>query len=233
MRAPLNALFDKDIPADIVLKSGTIQAQCASVFQVEEIHIAGSVEKRKREFRAGRSLAREALEKLGIDPCAIPVGPNREPVWPSMATGSISHCSSIGVVAVGLRTVYESIGVDIEPNEPLPQDVPELIFSNYERDSPQASTDIQNLDTLTFSAKETVFKCLFPILGFYFDFKDVSLSFDTDGRRFTAHLPPRIAEQVGRRQLIGHYYCTNESYILTLAYLEAYEHQEHFHFDRP
>jgi 4'-phosphopantetheinyl transferase EntD len=224
MRAPLNALFDNDIPADIVLKSGAIQAQRASMFKVEETHIAGSVEKRKREFRAGRALAREALEKLGIGPCAIPVGPNREPIWPAMITGSISHCSSLGVVALGLRNAYKSIGVDIELNKPLPPDIPELIFTNHERNSLPGSTGIQNLDTLTFSAKETVFKCLFPILGFYFDFKDVSLGFDTAEKRFTAHLPGRIAEQIGRSQLVGHYHMS-KSYILTLTYLEAHERQ--------
>jgi 4'-phosphopantetheinyl transferase EntD len=222
MRAPLNALFDIDIPADIVLKSGAIQTQRASMFKVEETHIAGSVEKRKREFRAGRSLAREALEELGIGPCAIPVGPNREPIWPAMITGSVSHCSSLGVVALGLRNAYESIGVDIELNKPLPQDIPELIFTNHERNSLPGSPGVQNLDTLTFSAKETVFKCLFPILGFYFDFKEVSLGFDTAGKKFTAHLPARIAQQIGRGQLIGHYH-TSESYILTLVYLEAFE----------
>lgn len=219
MPATLKTRLDCDIPADIVLKYGTIQPRCPSVFKVEETHIAESVEKRKHEFRTGRSLAREALEKLGIAPCAIPVGPNREPIWPAMVTGSISHCSSLGVVALGLRTVYKSIGVDIELNRPLPQNIPEMIFANQERDSKQGDTNIQNHDTLTFSAKETVFKCLFPVVGFYFDFKEVTLSFDAARRRFIADLPPRITQQIGITQLIGHY-DTSETYILTIAHLE-------------
>jgi len=225
MSGPLNALLDQDMPADIVLKSGIIKAHPESMFQVEETHIAGSVEKRRREFRAGRSLAREALGKLGIEACAIPMGPNREPIWPAMITGSISHCSSIGVVALGRRSVYEGIGVDIELDKPLPQDIPELVYTKQERNSAQGSSGIQNYDTLTFSAKETVFKCLFPLLGFYFDFKEVTLGFDTAERRFTAHLPARIAQQIGRSQLVGHYWITG-GYILTLAYLKASEHQE-------
>jgi 4'-phosphopantetheinyl transferase EntD len=54
----------------------------------------GSVEKRWREFAAGRSCARKALAASGHAPVAVLQGAGREPVWPQGIVGSITHCST-------------------------------------------------------------------------------------------------------------------------------------------
>lgn len=208
------------LPSGIVLRAATELRGRPSEFEVEEARVVTAVEKRKSEYRTGRNLARQALANLGIQPCAIPSGPKGEPHWPPGIVGSISHCKGICLAAVAHESTFHSIGVDVEVNKPLPAGIPEMIFSANEPFGHPDSCVINCLDTLTFSAKESIFKCLFPIVGFYFDFKEVSLTFHARDRRFIAKLPERIATTLGFGYLDGRY-AENEDYIVTFAYLKA------------
>ncbi|GAA0839833.1 hypothetical protein GCM10009113_03930 [Marinobacter szutsaonensis] len=208
------------LPGGIILRAATEFRDHPSEFGIEEARVVAAVEKRKNEYRTGRNLARQALANLGIQPCAIPSGPKGEPCWPPGIVGSISHCKGLCLAAVAPESTFHSIGVDVELNKPLPAGIPEMIFSAEECLRHPHPNLISCLDTLTFSAKESVFKCLFPIVGFYFDFKEVSLTFQTRDRHFMAQLPERIATTVGFDYLDGKY-AEIEDYIVTFAYLKA------------
>src|SRR3984957_6533699 len=91
------------------------------------------VPKRYREFATGRTCARQALGILGFPRSPILVGPSRQPLWPPGAVGSITHCTGYCAAAVGRREDYRAIGIDAEPNEPLSQDVLELVATVEEK----------------------------------------------------------------------------------------------------
>lgn len=141
--------------------------------------VARAVPKRRTEFARGRACAREALRRAGheaggIHPpglVEIPVGPSREPVWPTGFTGSITHCDGF-VAAVAARAgVVRGIGLDAEVDRPLPDGVPAQVVTPEEGAG----------DILRFSAKESIHKAVFPLTGVWLDFLDVVVEL-SDGR---------------------------------------------------
>src|SRR5277367_2552834 len=61
-----------------------------------------AVRARRTEFLAGRACARSALRKLadGRADDAIPIGPDRAPVWPAGIVGAITHAHGFAAAAV-------------------------------------------------------------------------------------------------------------------------------------
>jgi 4'-phosphopantetheinyl transferase EntD len=81
----------------------------------EEERDLGSVgEGRRRDFRAGRACARQALTRLGLAPAPLLRRPDRSPAWPSGAVGSISHCPGFCAAAVASAARYGALGLDVE-----------------------------------------------------------------------------------------------------------------------
>lgn len=149
------------------------------LFPEEEIALARAVEKRRVEFARGRSCARTALMAAGGDSVAIPVGPNREPLFPAGWAGSITHCDGFvaAVVARQRRAILEGLGIDAEPVVHLEDGVVDLILTHHDaeaRRSPERTS-------IVFSAKEAVFKAVFPAVGVWIDFADVGLDVSPDG----------------------------------------------------
>jgi 4'-phosphopantetheinyl transferase EntD len=152
----------------------------------EEDAILGSVSNRRRAtFAMGRHCGREAMRKLGLAPGPILCGSSREPIWPPDVCGSITHCEDYTAAATALRRDLRSIGIDAENLQPLSASVISQIAVPQEQRwiesngrSPRA--------LLVFSAKESVFKAWFPIVGTYLAFEDVTLDFEEETKRFRA-----------------------------------------------
>ena len=145
-------------------------------------------EKRRREFAAGRHCARKALACLGEGPIALPVGAGRAPVWPPGFTGSISHTDDIAIAAVARRSELRSLGIDLESADPLEPDLLELVCRQEERAALTASNmDAELSAKLIFSAKESVYKCLWPLTGIFLEFHDIGIRIDPVAHRFTAY----------------------------------------------
>lgn len=154
-----------------------------------EISAAASMSgKRRREFAAGRHCAREALAQLGHEAVPVPVGPGRAPVWPPGIIGSISHTDDIAIAAVGRASDLCSLGIDVESADPLERDLLKLVC----REEELAALTANNLQPevgakLIFSAKESVYKCLWPLTGMFLEFDAISIRIDPVGHRFTAY----------------------------------------------
>lgn len=134
-----------------------------------------AVQKRKAEFIAGRYCAQTALAQLDnkLD-AVIEIGANREPLWPEGVIGSITHTESYASALVAHRNKVRAIGIDseawIRPGS-LDNDSRHILtrtegYADFER---LFETPLHYL-TLIFSAKESLFKCLFPIVNTFFDF---------------------------------------------------------------
>jgi 4'-phosphopantetheinyl transferase EntD len=153
----------------------------------ERSFLARAVPTRVLEFTSGRGCARAALARLGCPPVAIAVGAQREPLWPPGFIGSITHCKGHCAAAVarwapGTAHGIASLGLDAEPALPLPQDVARVVCTDGEREwIEQHRQDGLPWDRLIFSAKESVFKCSFPITRHFLDFHDVELTFVGEG----------------------------------------------------
>jgi 4'-phosphopantetheinyl transferase EntD len=169
------------------------------------------VAKRVTEFVHGRHCARAAMAGLGLPPAAIPVGRNREPLWPASVVGSITHSGHVAAAAVASVSELRGIGIDIEKSEPLEADIAELIRREDETDW-NSGEDAKAL----FSIKESVYKCIYPLLGRFVDFREMRVSRDAEGQyvaepQFSTHLDIPV-------RLYGRYHI-GETYILSSAWI--------------
>lgn len=78
--------------------------------------------RRQREFATARSCARTALARLGVPPVPVLASPRGAPRWPAGVVGSITHCDGYRAAAVAYTRDVVSLGIDAEPDEPLPND---------------------------------------------------------------------------------------------------------------
>ncbi|MEZ0073195.1 4'-phosphopantetheinyl transferase [Planotetraspora sp. GP83] len=144
---------------------------------------------RALEFRAGRHCARTALTRLGVAPAPVPRGPDRAPRWPEGVVGSITHCRGYCAAAVARSSAFTAIGIDAEPDEPLPSVVLRRIALPAElRALPTGAA----WGRLLFSAKESVYKVWAPATGRWLGFDEAEVRFDPPAGRFEASVlvPP-------------------------------------------
>lgn len=146
---------------------------------LEQEGIAGASQARQLEFRAGRCVARELLRGLGALEPVVLRARDRSPVWPLGFVGSIAHTDTTCLVVVARSPWIESVGVDIEPNEALEEDLFADVATPRERAwlaSVPASRRGHCARRL-FAAKEAVYKCLHPIDQEFLGFHDVEIDF--------------------------------------------------------
>ncbi len=148
----------------------------------EEQAIADSFssQKRRTEFILGRICAHSALSRFGLESVPILRNPEtREPCWPDSVCGSITHSGEFAAVAVGLKKEIKGIGIDLES---FSRSVDYKIRRHVCVDS-----ELEWLDSLPikqanralriiFSAKESIFKCFYPITGTFLNFRDAAVT---------------------------------------------------------
>lgn len=130
-----------------------------------------------REFAAGRLCAARALLDAGSRELAVGIGAAREPCWPPGFVGSITHSHVRAGAAVASASALRSIGLDFEPifDADAMRDAAGAVLSATERLLP-AVWPARELATIVFSAKESLYKCLYPLARTFFEFRDVEVA---------------------------------------------------------
>ena len=134
---------------------------------------AGSVIKVRRASGAARIVARGLLSRFGQAPRAIPKSTAGMPVWPDGIVGSLAHDAQIAIAAVARKQEFLSVGIDIEPAEPLAPDLLNIVATAKERDRIQ---DDPCQGRLLFSVKEAIYKAVYPLDRTFLDHHDVEVS---------------------------------------------------------
>jgi 4'-phosphopantetheinyl transferase EntD len=152
--------------------------------------IERAVPKRRREFTAGRACAREALASFGVEDFPLVAGPDRAPVWPPGFVGSLTHCDGYCAAAVARRDDAGSLGIDVERLRPLEEPLVRRICSAEER---RRLGDLPGLDgelgaLAIFSAKESAYKCYYPLAGAVLEYADIEIRLGPEPGRFEAAL---------------------------------------------
>jgi len=192
----------------------------------EEVSISRAVDKRKREFRAGRSCAHQAINGLlnnrTQDRVPIRVGNSRQPCWPDGIVGSISHSGTHCSAVVAMSSDIISIGHDVEKARPLEKNVHRMICTDNERHfiSLHSESTIP-LSTLIFSAKESIHKTYHPLNNHMLDFLDAEIEVDLTSNSFLAKITnPETNPTHNISQLKGSY-SIDSNFIYTCIYLLA------------
>jgi 4'-phosphopantetheinyl transferase EntD len=172
-----------------------------ALFAEEEAAVARAVEKRRREFATGRHCARAALAVLGLPPAPVLRGERGAPRWPDGIVGSITHCDGYRAAAAARGRDVLTVGLDAEPDQPLPDLVLGAISGPAERamlSALAATAPGTCWDRLLFSAKESVYKAWFPLTGRWLGFTDAVVTVSPADGTFEARLLVTGAEAGGR-----------------------------------
>jgi 4'-phosphopantetheinyl transferase EntD len=165
--------------------------------------LPGAVPARLAEFSAGRSAARAAMHALGQAPVAVPIAKTRAPIWPQGMTGSISHCAGACFAIAGKSYEYQGLGLDLEPNLPLPMDLwPTILRVEELQEMAHLCHEQAAYRALQiFTAKEAAYKAQYPITGQLFDFQ--TLRIRLQNQSFTAEFTQDIGPFAVGHQIIG------------------------------
>lgn len=130
---------------------------------------------RQAEFCYGRVAASAALQDLGLAKIEVPVGAQREPVWPQGVLGSISHIDGLAGAAVAACTHLDGLGIDLERTtrgesqaalRETVLDAEELTLLKRIH----GTLTLEEKVTLVFSAKESLYKAAYRTVGRLFGF---------------------------------------------------------------
>ena len=173
-------------PPGVAVAEHTAGTLTGSLLPEERAALGNATEGRVREFATGRSCARQALAVLGVTPAPILRGADRQPLWPAGVVGSITHCRGYCGAAVARRADFASLGVDAEPNEPLPYGVIDHVALPQEQAWIRQRSDGVHWDRLLFCAKEAVFKAWYPLTEHWLRFADVLVHWEPERGAFRA-----------------------------------------------
>jgi 4'-phosphopantetheinyl transferase EntD len=200
-------VLEEILPATVASAETFTDPSNDALFPQEAEIVEQASDKRRREFTAGRECARIALGKLGVAPAPILIGERGAPQWPPGIVGSITHCDGYRAAAVAHASDVVAIGLDAEPDAPLPRGVLDVISLPAERVrlAALAAQPPVCWDRLLFSAKESVYKAWFPLTGRWLGFEHADVTITPDGT-FTARLltePTELPELAEPAELAG------------------------------
>ncbi|MDO8875732.1 MAG: 4'-phosphopantetheinyl transferase superfamily protein [Pseudolabrys sp.] len=161
----------------------------------------------RRASGAARHLARGLMAELGHPVVAIGRERFGQPVWPAGVVGSLAHDRVMAVAAVVSSSTAVSLGIDVEPAEPLPDDAVPLVMT---ADDEPGTASRHLAGRILFAAKEAIYKAVHPLDGIILNHDDVIVSLSAScGRTRTGAMvrlywciSPRIVVlAVNRRQL--------------------------------
>jgi 4'-phosphopantetheinyl transferase EntD len=217
------------IDADAALAAIEALAVGSAIFPLPD-RVTRAVPSRRASFLAGRWCAHEAL-RASVPRAArtvIGMGEFREPLWPVGTLGSIAHTTGYALAAAAPVGYVRAIGVDVE--RWLDDDAPDRIGANLagpgELDALIAHTrwPAARLLTMLFSAKESIYKCLYPGVRQYFGFEAAWLErvekVDGAEGRFTARLTGALGAHLPAGFMLhGRFVCLDDA-VVTVVVLD-------------
>ncbi|TPK93044.1 4'-phosphopantetheinyl transferase superfamily protein [Mesorhizobium sp. B2-4-12] len=177
------------LEAMAAIAPGDIRTGCRLIREADETHLmpeeARSIPARQPAMRrasgAARLVAHKLLADIGIRDVAILRAPSGAPVWPRGITGSLAHDDEMAVAAVAPVGRIRSLGIDVEPAQPLPDDIFEIVSTNADQ---IGTTDRQLAGRILFCAKEAVYKAAYPLDRQILGYEDIAVDLGT-GRAMT------------------------------------------------
>jgi 4'-phosphopantetheinyl transferase EntD len=210
------------LPAEVAAVDTTVDRTDVALFPAEEAQVARAVEARRREYTTARWCARRAMAALGQDAAPVLPGLRGAPQWAPGLVGSVTHCAGYRGAALARVEDIAALGIDAEPNQPLPEGILESIGLPRERSWVARllrTAPGVRWDRLLFSMKEAVYKAYFPLTGHTLEFEDALLTVDAERGTFRAALlrDPAAEPGAGRRVLGGRFSATHGLVLSAIA----------------
>jgi len=156
--------------------------------------------RRLKDYAAGRECARLALRQLEIEDFALLPASDRQPLWPPQITGSITHTHGYCIAVAARRSQVGGLGIDAELAQAVHEELWPRICRPEELEwlARQNTQDRGRLAALIFAAKESFYKCQYPLTGEWLGFEEVLIELTGDSQllvrpqrpiRLEAHAP--------------------------------------------
>lgn len=179
-------------------------------FDIHQVHgitlpekLSMATPKRRTEFLAGRYCAAKAIQ--AFDPLwtgQVGMNPDGAPSWPEGLVGSITHTQGLASAAVAPSNACFSVGIDSEKmaNAHILQTAGEIVLTEEERRlSLRLPIPEDQFILLVFCAKESIYKCLYPLMKRSLELSRVILDgIHFQNRTFDFHLSGSIVPDVLR-----------------------------------
>jgi len=167
--------------------------------------------KRRLSWIRGRMAARIALEHLGVaERAPLLRGDAGEPIWPNGISGSITHCDPWSIAAVTPSSGSVFLGIDLENIDRIQElEIASLVCRPSERAWIHSGNNSRERLCMLFSAKEALYKSIFPSYRRYVDFIEVGLSWSADESGFQAAIPPSETQTQSALSFISLQHCKN------------------------
>ncbi|MBN9217717.1 MAG: 4'-phosphopantetheinyl transferase superfamily protein [Mesorhizobium sp.] len=157
-----------------------VRTGCRLIREGDEAHLlpdeARSMPARQPTMRrasgAARFLAHRLLADAGFDGFAVLRTPSGAPAWPEGMTGSLAHDDDMAVAAVAAIGDVGSLGIDVEPALPLPDDLLPLVATPADR---IGAVEERLAGRLLFAAKEAVYKAAYPLDHRVLGYEDIAV----------------------------------------------------------
>jgi 4'-phosphopantetheinyl transferase EntD len=212
-------VIEQIMPSGPAVAAELFGDESIDLFPEEQAAITRAVDKRRREFTSVRACARRALAGLGHPPAPLVPGERGAPQWHTGITGSMTHCDGYRGCVLVRTADLASVGLDAEPNLPLPQGVEEAVALPDERDHVAELARTRPgvcWDRLLFCAKESVYKAWFPLTRKWLGFEEARITFSDGGQgSSTGTFGARILIPAPIAGFSGRWVCSGR-HILTL-----------------
>jgi 4'-phosphopantetheinyl transferase EntD len=204
------SLLRKHFGSEVLCAVVSVDEDPGKLLREEERVVTKAGPARRREFAAGRVCARGLLERLGYPPAPLLSAADRSPLWPSGAIGSITHNGTLCAVAVARAGRWSALALDVEPDEPLEDELWQEICTPRELEYLRglAPRSRGRAARVLFSAKECVYKSSDPDTRSSLGFQDAQLEFVPGTDLFRVELQRRSAAPSQGAALTGfHFTC--------------------------
>lgn len=185
-----NELIRRVLSGGSVVEMASLQMWDSPLAPLELAQVEKCVDKRKREFAAGRACARQALGQLGFDNVLLLSDNDRVPQWPEGIVGSISHTDDCCLAVVKKKEKIVGLGVDVECISSTIFEVASMVCRPNEQQWLATFDDVDNRMkwlTVIFSAKESVYKSLYPSRREFMNFEDIEIEIDLSSHGFSVN----------------------------------------------
>ncbi|RZQ51489.1 phosphopantetheinyl transferase [Pseudoalteromonas phenolica] len=182
MQVTKSSIFENHLALELVMLEFDAESFVPQSFeqfkQPLPERIKKAVHKRQAEYLAGRICATQALTALNFDNPIIHTADDRVPIWPSGTFGSITHTKGIAAAIAGIKHGTTGVGIDVEK---LMKDSQETklqthILRNDEKAQfHELGKQVTHPLSVIFSAKESIYKALYPFVKKYFGFDKARL----------------------------------------------------------
>jgi enterobactin synthetase component D len=144
---------------------------------------------RRHEYILGRVCASKAYEMCtGSELLSLTILPSRAPQWPQNVVGSISHDLNFVGAAVATKLDLLAIGIDFEVVGRTKPEVASRICNDEDIQTHHILSSAELL-TVIFSAKESLYKALHPIVNVFFGFEAAAVrEIDLQAKTFAIEL---------------------------------------------